>query len=90
MTPTEFKAKYRTAIAPKFDKIKDPTPELLKAIIDLERMVSELQDCSCGGAPVLPYPPPFLPKIPNWYSPGDFPRPMEVWCRTGDRNGVVG
>lgn len=71
MTPTEFKAKYRLTIAPKFDKVKDPAPELLKAIIDLERMVSELKDCDCGPAPASPYHP---PKIPDWFK--DPPKPI--------------
>lgn len=103
MTPTEFKAQYRLTIAPKLDKVKDPTPELLKAIIDLERMVAELKDCACGPAPANPY---YSPKTPDWFEklskvPEEWPPPFlppreypwklpEVWCRTGDRNGVVG
>lgn len=101
MTPTEFKAKYRLTIAPKLDKIKDPTPELLKAIIDLERMVAELKDCGCDPAPVFPHHP---PKLPDWFErlpkiPEKWPPPFlpprehpwklpEVWCT--DRTNVVG
>lgn len=86
MTPTQFKAKYRTAIAHQFDKVKQPTPELLKAIIDLERMVSELKECSCGMAPTYPAGLPWpweTPRTPQ--QPWKIP---EVWCRTGDRNGI--
>lgn len=70
MTPTEFKAKYRTAIAPQLDKVKHPGPELLKAIIDLERMVSELKDCDCPPAPLEAH----LPKPPDWFK--DPPKPI--------------
>jgi hypothetical protein len=89
MTPTAFKAKYRASIAPQFDKVKNPTPELLTAIIALERMVAELCGCDCGPVPLTPYHPPFLPKMPDWYGPpGDFPPPLKVWCTDG--TGVVG
>ena len=76
MTPTEFKAKYRLAIAPKLDKVKDPTPELLKAIIDLERMVAELKDCDCGTPPALQT---HLPKPPEWFDRTPTPKWHQVY-----------
>lgn len=92
MKAAEFKRKYRASIAPQFDKVKDPTPELLKAIIDLERMVAELEECSCPGGPFgLPRPPVDpMPKLPHYppYGPPPFLPPRdppwklpEVWCK---------
>ncbi len=85
MTPTQFKAKYRASIAPQFDKVKNPTPELLTAIIALERMVAELCGCDCGPVPLTPYAPP--PIIPDWFKhareqPWKLP---EVWCKLPSR-----
>ena len=68
MKADEFKRRYRASIAPQFDKVKDPSPELLKAIIELERMVAELEECSCSGSPFgLPRHPPVYP--PNYPDP---------------------
>jgi len=89
MTPDQFKRKYRAAIAPQFDRVKDPTPELLKAMIDLERMVSELCGCNCGSAPANPcYP----PKIPDWLKdpPKSIRHPTYDFPPLVCRGGVVG
>jgi hypothetical protein len=80
----EFKRWYRVSIAPQFDKLKDPAPELLKAIIDLERMVAELCECDCSSGPFsLPrHPPVFPPSYPDPCCPPKQPWKLpDVWCR---------
>lgn len=80
MNVAEFKRRYLAEIAPELKKKGEEACDgggLLSIVARLERMMIELEGCSCGGAgvPALPYYPWTPPSQPHRW-----PSHPDIWC----------
>ena len=77
MNVDEFKRKYLAEIAPELEVLVADERVPRRFVAKLERMLIELEGCSCGGAgaPALPYYPWTPPSHPH-----KWPSHPDIWC----------
>ena len=79
MNVSEFKQKYLNEVAPELEALVGDERVPRRLVVKLERMLIELEGCSCGGSTPTPVYAPWYPAGPYTVPQRDW-WPTPVWC----------